>query len=165
MPRGAAALLLVPFTDDGGAANRVPLGSGLLEEVATGRRCQKRVAELSRSALARIAQLYAGCVDRAAQGRAEPDCETALAGRIEQTADGHWKVKLRVRQEHVPESFRMYVPVTLELGKKKQLARFRVKVEGPLTEIELPPVPTEPRKVTFDDLEGVLAEVKTAGWD
>jgi hypothetical protein len=38
-------------------------------------------------------------------------------------------------------------------------------VEGPLTELELPPVMTEPRKVTFNDFEGVLAEVKTAGWD
>ena len=88
-----------------------------------------------------------------------------VAHRTEKTADGQWKVRLRVRQEHVPESFRMYVPVTLELGKKKQVARFRVKVEGPLTEIELPPVRAEPKKVTFDDLEGVLAEVKTTGWD
>jgi hypothetical protein len=87
-----------------------------------------------------------------------------VAHRAERTADGQWKVKLRVRQENVPGSFRMYVPVTLDLG-KKQLARFRVKVEGPLTELELPPVPTEPKKVTFDDLEGVLAEVQTAGWD
>jgi hypothetical protein len=88
-----------------------------------------------------------------------------VAHRIEKTADGQWKVRLRVRQEHVPESFLMYVPVTLELGKKKQVARFRVKVEGQLTEIELPPVRAEPKKVTFDDLEGVLAEVKTTGWD
>ena len=73
-------------------------------------------------------------------------------------------MKLRVRQEDVPEGFRMYVPVTLDLG-KKQLARFRVKVEGPLTELELPPVPTEPKKVTFNDLEGVLAEVKSVGWE
>ena len=29
----------------------------------------------------------------------------------------------------------------------------------------LPPVPVEPKKVVFNDLEGVLAEVKTAGWD
>ena len=87
-----------------------------------------------------------------------------VAHRAEKAADGQWKVKLRVRQENVPEGFRMYVPVTLDLG-KKQLARFRVKVEGPLTELELPPVPTEPKKVTFNDLEGVLAEVKTAGWD
>jgi hypothetical protein len=88
-----------------------------------------------------------------------------VAHRTEKTADGQWKVRLRVQQEKVPESFRMYVPVTLDLGKKKQVARFRVKVEGPLTEIELPPVPAEPRKVTFNDLAGVLAEVKTTGWD
>ena len=87
-----------------------------------------------------------------------------VAHRAEKTADGQWKVRLRVRQENVPESFRMYVPVTLDLG-KKQLARFRVKVEGPVTELELPPVPAEPKKVTFNDLEGVLAEVKSAGWD
>ncbi|HEY9506794.1 MAG TPA: M1 family aminopeptidase [Gemmatimonadales bacterium] len=87
-----------------------------------------------------------------------------VAQRVEKTADGRWKVKLRVRQENVAESFRMYVPVTLDLG-KKQLARYRVKVEGPVTELELPPVPAEPKKVTFNDLEGVLAEVKTTGWD
>jgi hypothetical protein len=87
-----------------------------------------------------------------------------VAHRSEKTADGQWKVKLRVRQENVPEGFRMYVPVTLDLG-KKQVGRFRVKVEGPVTELELPPVPAEPKKVTFNDLEGVLAEVKTVGWD
>ena len=48
---------------------------------------------------------------------------------------------------------------------KKQAARFRVRVAGPFTELELPPVPVEPKKVVFNDLEGVLAEVKTAGWD
>jgi aminopeptidase N len=87
-----------------------------------------------------------------------------VAHRAEKTSDGQWKVKLRVRQENVPEGFRMYVPVTLDLG-KKQLARFRVKVEGPVTELELPAVPAEPKKVRFNDLEGVLAKVKTTGWD
>jgi aminopeptidase N len=87
-----------------------------------------------------------------------------VAHRAEKTPDGRWKVKLRVRQEGVSESFQMYVPVTLELG-KKQVARFRVKVAGPMTELELPPVPAEPKKVVFNDLEGVLAEVKSAGWE
>ena len=72
-------------------------------------------------------------------------------------------MRLRVRQEGVPESFQMYVPVTLDLG-KKQAARFRVKVAGAITELELPPVPSEPKKVVFNDLEGALAEVKTASW-
>jgi aminopeptidase N len=87
-----------------------------------------------------------------------------VAHRTEKGGDGQWRVKLRVRQEGVPESFRMYVPVTLDLG-KKQVARFRVKVAGPLTELELPPVASEPKKVLFNDLEGVLAEVKSSGWD
>jgi aminopeptidase N len=86
-----------------------------------------------------------------------------VAHRTEAGSDGQYRVRLRVRQEGVPESFQMYVPVTLDLG-KKQVARFRVKVAGPLTEIELPPVPAEPKKVTFNDLEGVLAEVKTVEW-
>ena len=86
-----------------------------------------------------------------------------VAHKVEQGADGQYRVRLRVRQEGVPESFRMYVPVTLDLG-RKQAARFRVKVAGAITELELPPVPSEPKKVVFNDLEGALAEVKTASW-
>ena len=42
---------------------------------------------------------------------------------------------------------------------------FNGMFDKPVTELELPPVPAEPKKVTFNDLEGVLAEVKTTGWD
>jgi hypothetical protein len=34
-----------------------------------------------------------------------------------------------------------------------------------VSEIELPLMPAEPKSVKFNDLEGVLAEVKTVGWD
>jgi hypothetical protein len=44
------------------------------------------------------------------------------------------------------------------------VARLRVKVTGPRTEIELPPMPAEPKAVRFNDFEGVLAEVKMVGW-
>jgi len=87
-----------------------------------------------------------------------------VAHRTEAAGNGQYKVRLRVRQEDVPDNFLMYVPVTLDLGKDR-VARFRVKVAGPLTEIELPPVPAEPKKVMFNDLEGVLAEVKVGGWE
>ena len=88
-----------------------------------------------------------------------------VAHRVEKAEDGRrYRVKLKVRQDDVPESFRMYVPVTVEMD-RKQVARFRVKVEGAVTEIALPLVPAEPKKVTFNDLEGVLAEVKTVGWE
>jgi hypothetical protein len=54
--------------------------------------------------------------------------------------------------------------VTLELG-KDQRARMRVKVKGPVSEIDLPLMPAAPKSVKFNDLEGVLAEVKTTAWN
>ncbi len=86
-----------------------------------------------------------------------------VAHRIESTADGQYKVRLRVRQEKVPGDFLMYVPVTLDLG-KDQVARFKVRVTGEDSVIELPPVPVQPKRVTFNDLQGVLAEVKSETW-
>ena len=56
----------------------------------------------------------------------------------------------------------MYVPVTVDLGKDR-VARVRVKVTGPAPEITLPGA-GEPKAVKFNDLEGVLAEVKNEGW-
>ena len=87
-----------------------------------------------------------------------------VAHRTEPAENGQFRVRLKVRQEGVPEGFQMYVPVTLELGKDRK-ARVRVKVKGPVSEIELPLMPAEPKSVKFNDLEGVLAEVKTTGWD
>jgi hypothetical protein len=37
-------------------------------------------------------------------------------------------------------------------------------VKGPVSEITLPAVPAKPKSVKFNDLEGVLAEVKTESW-
>jgi aminopeptidase N len=76
---------------------------------------------------------------------------------------GQYQVRLRIRQEDVPDGFQMYVPVTLDMG-KGQLHRFRVKVKGPVSEIALPPVNGKPKSIEFNDMEGVLAVVKHEGW-
>ena len=86
-----------------------------------------------------------------------------VAYRTEAAGNGQYRVKLRVRQENVSETFQMYVPVTLDLGGDR-LARVRVKVRGPDSEIELPLMPAEPKSLRFNDLSGVLAEVKMVGW-
>jgi aminopeptidase N len=81
-----------------------------------------------------------------------------------QPADGgQFRVRLRVLQEDVPDDFQMYVPITLDLGKDR-VARLRVKVRGPKSEIDLPLMPAEPKSLRFNDLDGVLAEVKTVDW-
>jgi hypothetical protein len=78
--------------------------------------------------------------------------------------DGQHRVRLRVRQENVAPEFMMYVPVTVDLGNNR-LARARVRVTGASSEIDFPVLlPNAPKAVRFNDLEGVLAEVKNESW-
>ena len=86
-----------------------------------------------------------------------------VAYRSEPADNGQYRVKLKVRQENVGEEFQMYVPVTLDLGNDR-VARVRVKVRGPSSDIELPLMPSKPKAVRFNDLDGVLAEVKMVDW-
>jgi hypothetical protein len=86
-----------------------------------------------------------------------------VAHRFEPAENGQHRVRLRVQQENVSEDFQMYVPVTVELD-NGQVARTRVKVRGPTSEITLPLMPSKPKGIKFNDLDGVLAEVKTVSW-
>lgn len=86
-----------------------------------------------------------------------------VATRTERMGDGQFRVRLQVQQEDVPETFLAYVPVTMDLGKDR-VARVRVKVTGARSDLELPPMPAEPKSIKFNDLEGVLADVKSVGW-
>lgn len=84
--------------------------------------------------------------------------------QVEQGDDGQYRVKLRVRQEGVPPEFRAYVPVTIELDGDR-VGRLRVLVTGADSEIVLPlALPEKPKRVVFNDLAGVLAEVKEVKW-
>jgi hypothetical protein len=87
----------------------------------------------------------------------------AVASHIEPADGGQFRVRLRVEQHGVPDSFLMYVPVTVDMGKDR-VARVRVKITGPKTELELPLMPAEPKAVRFNDFEGVLADVKEVRW-
>jgi aminopeptidase N len=86
-----------------------------------------------------------------------------VAYRTEPIEGGQFRVRLQVQQDGVPDNFVTYVPVTLDLGKDR-VAHVRVKVTGARSELVLPPMPADPKAVRFNDLEGVLAEVKTVDW-
>jgi hypothetical protein len=87
----------------------------------------------------------------------------SVAYRSEPMEGGLFRVRLQVQQDGVPEGFLAYVPVTLDLGKDR-IARLRVKVTGTRSDLELPPMPAAPKGIKFNDLEGVLAEVKMVDW-
>lgn len=72
--------------------------------------------------------------------------------------DGKYLIKLRVKQEEVPDNFKMYVPVTISF-KGDQFARLRFSVDEPFEEFSIPS-PLKPEKIIFNDFRSVLAEVK-----
>lgn len=82
--------------------------------------------------------------------------------RVEPAADGKYRLKLTVLQEGVPESFKMFVPVSIEFENGTK-ARLRVLVTGARSEPELPLLPAKPKSIKFNDLEGVLANVEQIG--
>jgi hypothetical protein len=73
--------------------------------------------------------------------------------------NGKFRTNLHVTQENVPDDFMMYVPVTVDLGGGREV-RLRVKVAGPSSDITLPLLPSEPKSIKFNALDGVLCEVK-----
>jgi hypothetical protein len=86
-----------------------------------------------------------------------------FAWRSARAEDGKFKVTCRVDQENVPEDFEMFVPIQIDFGGNRY-ARLRVFVKGPHSEFDLPPLPSEPKAIVFNDLESVLCESKTVDW-
>jgi len=82
---------------------------------------------------------------------------------LQPQANGEVKVRVRVRQEHVPHDFKMIVPILLDFG-DRGTAVVRILVTGPVTELDLPLLPMKPESVEFNPFEAVLAETKTEGW-
>jgi len=85
-----------------------------------------------------------------------------LSWHAEPTQDGHYLLRVRVRQEDVPKDFTMPVPLKIEFADGGQ-ALVRVNVTGSGTEGTLN-LPAEPKELELNPLESVLADVKTEGW-
>jgi hypothetical protein len=75
------------------------------------------------------------------------------------TLDEKYRVTCHVRQDKVPEGFKMLVPLTVLFDDEKYI-HFKVWVDKPETEIELPPLPYKPKKIIFNTYDAVLCGVE-----
>ena len=82
---------------------------------------------------------------------------------FEERDDGSVLAHVRIRQERVPDDFRMFVPILVDFG-EEGTAMVRVDVSGPVTEVTLPAMPRVPDRLEFNPFEAVLAETRTEGW-
>ncbi len=82
---------------------------------------------------------------------------------LEEQPDGQVSARVRIRQEGVPEDFRMIVPILVDFGDEGS-ALVPVNVTGPVTEGDLPLLPREPDAIVLNPYESVLAETRTERW-
>ncbi len=99
--------------------------------------------------------------DEWVQGTAIP--RYTLAWHADPAQNGHYTLRLRVRQEDVPAEFMMPVPLKIGFADTMMHALVRFRVTGPTTELTLD-LPAEPKVLELNPLESVLAEVKTESW-
>lgn len=99
--------------------------------------------------------------DQWVRGRALP--RYRVAWKSEPADGGRYRVRLRVIQEGVPAEFQSPVLVSADLGENR-FAHFRVAVTGTTQEYTSPLLPSEPKRITFNELRSVLGEVKMEGW-
>ena len=86
-----------------------------------------------------------------------------FAYKTEKTLTGEFEVTCKVEQLDVPDDFQMIIPLNIEFP-GDQFSKTRIRVKGPLTTVKLPLMPYEPEKITFNDLDSVLCEVKNVRW-
>lgn len=89
--------------------------------------------------------------------------EYKFAYKTEKTSEGKFKVTCRVRQENVPQEFKMAVPLLVKFDDDK-FVRLRIFVSGDKLDYDLPLLPLEPKEIVFNDLSSVLCEVDNVKW-
>lgn len=87
-----------------------------------------------------------------------------IASKTVQTPEGKYKIRMRVKQENVPPTFKMFVPIGI-YGKDGQVARVRTFITNEVCEFDLPLIPFEPDKIQFNEFESVLCDYDDESWD
>ena len=86
-----------------------------------------------------------------------------FAYKVEQTPDGKYSLKCRVRSENVSEDFKS-IAILKIIFSGDRLARVKVPVTGNNYQFAIP-LGIEPEDVVFNDLHSILCELDTEDWD
>jgi hypothetical protein len=84
--------------------------------------------------------------------------EYIFSSKSEDAGDGKFKVTCHIRQEKVPESFQMMVPLTI-LFKDDKYLHLKIWVDQPEMDVDLPLLPYKPEKIIFNTYDAVLCKV------
>ncbi|MBI5325753.1 MAG: hypothetical protein HZB41_10875 [Ignavibacteriae bacterium] len=87
-----------------------------------------------------------------------------VANKYEKTPEGKYKIRIRVKQENVPPTFKMFVPIVI-YGDENKSVRFRTFITNEVCEFELPLIPFEPEKIKFNEGESVLCDYEEEDWE
>ncbi|TLY56586.1 MAG: hypothetical protein E6K55_00710 [Gemmatimonadetes bacterium] len=100
--------------------------------------------------------------DEWVQGTAIPTY--VLAWNTEPAQNGHYTLRVRIRQEDAPEHFTMPVPLKIGFADTTLHALARLSVTGSVTETTLD-LPAEPKRLEFNPFQSVLAQIKDEPWE
>src|SRR4029077_12500540 len=100
--------------------------------------------------------------DEWVQGTAIPTY--VLAWHADPAHEGHYTLRLRVRQEDVPSEFTMPVPLKIGFADTPMHAFVPLNVTGPVSEATLD-LPAEPKRLELNPFASVLAQVREEPWE
>ena len=83
---------------------------------------------------------------------------------VDKTPAGKYKVICQVKQENVPEGFKMYVPIRINFSNNRKV-RLRVMIDKEFSQFNLPLLPIEPEEIIFNDLNSVLCNIDNVEFD
>lgn len=85
--------------------------------------------------------------------------EYKFSSAWQETGDGKYKVTCHIRQQKVPETFQMTVPLTI-LFKDDKYLHLKIWVDQPEMDVDLPLLPYKPERIIFNTYDAVLCKVK-----
>lgn len=81
-----------------------------------------------------------------------------VAYTTQDAGGGKFKVHMKIKQENVPPTFKMIVPIRINFGEEIGKAPLQINITGADSEFDLPLLPYKPESIDFNIYDSVLCE-------